>query len=213
MDPNPLLTKAQAVFRRRKEKLVAAGGVGADMDACLVIVQGGRAIAGYQFPDEPAEIQALVITAIGLSDADAVVVASDAYVDIGTGMNNVADLRQRFANGDLSVSEAIGILVVDRNRRHASCWDTYRFTGTKVCWTQQMPNVHVIEHAQLIRDIHDGFTMQAQRPEPALLTDGSTLSVVGHHHLDQGILVEFAIHAGCLCGSGRPADYCCQIRN
>jgi hypothetical protein len=214
MDPNPLIAKAQRVLRRRKEQVVAEGGIGADVDPVLLVTQGSMAIGAYELPDDTAEVQATMAAAIILSDADTAYVMGDVYVSLTPFDGPDWLLAQRFGAGDPNVVEAMSVIIVSRVGWKAVAFDLYRYRGNRIEWLPFPGQIYADDGDAIMAEIVALFGQQARRRGPALVTHGAGLHLLGSQlYPDETTLVAFALEAGCACGSGQPYHLCCQIRN
>lgn len=216
MDPNLSVHHAGRAVRHWKERLVSQGGVGTDIPPAVVTLNGPMLIGAHDLSvvHGPAR-DASVVAAIALSDCDWAVVIFEAYLDVHMKYPTGTELAPFFAAGDPAVAEAVVFSFVDRRGYTDARLYPYTYgAGRKVQWEAPASlaaarNIVTKQH----RVMGEGFKAQAERPGPPLLAPGANLEVVGVEACEHMAVVSFAVSAPCPCGSGRPIEECCALRN
>jgi hypothetical protein len=218
MDPNPLSKALMSTLRQRKQALVHDRGVGTDLPATLLTLYRGKPLGAYRIQDlrQSAEVTALTQTAVALSAADMAAFISEHYVQAND-EDNDEWLGERFAAGDPAVHEAIALVLVTPEGRVSVDFDVYRYEGKTIVWQKvENPSPGLARHMAAVCRHHvlPAFEAQAQRAGPPVLGPGGHIHLLGSHRVsDTDILVHFALHNVCPCGSGRSMNDCCATRN
>lgn len=216
MDPNLSMHHVCRAVRHWKERLVATGGVGADISPAVVTLAGPNLVGAYDLGalHGPAR-DASVIAAIALSDCDRAVLCYEAYISISGDYPPNTDLAPQFAAGDPSVAEAVVMNFVTRDGFSTDRTFPYTYAGRKVQW-QSSPSPVNYAHSQIARQVQlmlEGFERQADRGTGPVLTPGAQLHLVGEEVMEHVALVSFAVTAPCPCGSQQPIEQCCAKWN
>lgn len=216
MDPNLSVHHVCRAVRHWKERLVATGGVGADIPPAVVTLAGPTVVGAYDLgPVTGLTRDASVVAAIALSDCDRAVICYETYID-AHGIGDPDALAPRFAGGDPGVEEAVVLNFVTRDGYSTDRTFPYKYApGRKVAWMP--PAVPLdIGRMQLSRQVQlmfEGFARQADRGTKPYLTPGAQLHVVGEEIGEHEALVSFAVTAPCPCGSQLPIEQCCAKWN
>lgn len=198
-----------------KETIVAANGVGSDINPVLVLQRDGVDLAFLGLPGDPSTRNAAITTAITTSNADQVVIVHEGYTWDGADyvdgyLNDPRSLVQRFADGDPHVFETLNVLWATATEGRLAALP-YRYVGRTVQWqpdkVTSRPTDEVTVGGSVVEAVHDGFVQQAKRSEPALgmeqLARATGLQVIAP------MLPRPDRNAPCPCGSGRKSKTCC----
>lgn len=212
MDPTQIasLRAVWAAARDYKEASVSALGVGTDIPAAVVLTAGRQMIGSFLLPDDRTEALAIIATNVALSDCDLVSLVGEIWTADDDGPTD--NLAAAFADGDPRVHEAlmcVGCTTAGEWRRKVSC---YRYRGRNVEWTKPVAST-MGPPPFLLMAVEQGFAERQSRPGPALVKPGASLTKIGSVEVGDDIMVAFAYHASCPCGSGRTIKDCCAVRN
>lgn len=213
MDPNPVaaLATTRLALREMKQDLVRTEGIGTDVPLTVMTLQGTQPIGSYE-PSDTRQMAATIYTAVTLSDCDVVMACGEIYVDAS---GNGEDLHSRFAMGDPDVKECVAFTAFFRSGEVRHSYDPYRYDGRRVVWERyEGAPVRRPTLAEARKGIAAAFEHQANRPGPPLLRPGAQLIDLGRERVCEHLMVaHFALVSPCVCGSGRPMNECCNIRN
>lgn len=195
--------------RDYKEASVHAMGVGTDLPRALVLTAGRQMIGSFPVPDDTTEAFATVLVNVALSDCDLVALVGEIWVSLNPDADNLA---ARFAEGDPTVAEAVMCVGYTGDGEWRRVISAYRYQGRNVQWAR--PQVSPLPPPEyFLRAAAQGFTERENRDGPALVRPGATLQHVGSAPVGENIMVTFAYHAACPCGSGQTIKNCCALRN
>lgn len=211
MDPTQLasLRAIWAAARDYKEASVNALGVGTDIPRALVLTTGRQMIGSFPVPDDPTEAFATVLVNVALSDCDLVSLVSEIWT---ASDHSDTELAARFAKGDPDVEEAVmcvGVTPDGEWRRKISC---YQYHGRTIEWHKPQSST-MGPPAFLLNAAAQGFAERQIRTGPALVKPGASLTKIGSQEVGENVMVSFAYHAACPCGSGLAIGNCCAVRN
>lgn len=215
MDPTQLasLKAIWAAARDYKEAAVHALGVGTDIPKAFVLTAGRQMIGTFPIPDDPAEAFATITVNVALSDCDLVSLVAEMWVARDPDSHgDSGGLAARFADGDPDVQEAVmcvGYNIDGQWRRKISA---YRYQGRSVQWVKPQGSP-LPPPDWFVRAADEGFRERQARQGPAIVRPGASLQKIGSQQVGENIMVTFAYHASCPCGSGRTIRNCCAIRN
>lgn len=212
MDPTQLasLRAIWAAARDYKEASVSALGVGTDIPRAAVLTAGRQMIGSFLLPDDNTEAFATIAANVAFSDCDLVSLVGEIWTADHDGPTD--NLAAAFAEGDPRVHEAlmcVGCTVQGEWRRKVAC---YRYQGRTIEWTKPVAST-AGPPAFFLQGIEQGYAERQTRPGPALVRPGASLTKIGSADLGDNIMVTFAYHASCPCGSGRTIKDCCAVRN
>jgi len=212
MDPNhlPTLQGICSAAKAQKQELVNRHGVGTDIPPVLATTAARQPLGCYPLGDDDGAVAGTVTSAIALSDADLAVVVQEVYASAD---HVGCDLAPRFAAGDPTVTEGLLFIALPRGGHPKWRLERYRYVGRNIDWLGTArtvdddivgPYAPLAEHA---------YRLQQRRGGPAPLTRGARLLHTGTCQHDDTLFIHFVLQQSCPCGSARPMNECCALRN